>query len=233
MSAWRNAEKTPRWTADRPRETKAAHEPGRRCRPESRAAAGAARRAAAADDARRGFRSGAPDRAGRGAEPAARGAVAGLDDLLGAARQRQDHGRAADRGLAQRRLRPGLGHPYRRRRIEEDLRGRAHAPVTRTGHPPVRRRDPSLQPRAAGFLSAGDGGRLDHVDRRDDRESVVRAQRLAAVAGARARLSSARARGARGAARTRRAPGGEAAAARPASARGADRRWPTATAGRC
>ena len=61
----------------------------------------------------------------------------------------------------------------------------------RAGHAPVRRRDPSLQPRAAGFLPARDGGRLDHADRRDDRESLVRAQRVAVVARPGARLSPA------------------------------------------
>ena len=35
----------------------------------------------------------------------------------------------------------------------------------------VRRRNPSLQPRPAGFVPARDGGRHDHADRRDDRES--------------------------------------------------------------
>ena len=210
-----------------------AHEPCRRCRRESRAAAGAARRAAAAEDARRGFGPGASDRARRRADPPDRRAVARLDDLLGAAGKRQDDGRAADRGLAQRRVRPGFGHPYGRGRTEEDLRRRARAPLARAGHAPVRRRDPSLQPRAAGFLLACDGGRFDHAHRRDDRESLVRAQCVAAVARAGARLSPARARGARSAARTRRAAAGRSPCR---SSRKRARRssaWRTATAARC
>ena len=86
----------------------------------------------------------------------------------------------------------------------------------------VRRRNPPLQPRPAGFLPAGHGGRLDHADRRDDREPVVRTQRGAAVARARAGLSPARRGGAREAARARRGARGQAAAARRGSARGAD-----------
>ena len=214
------------------RETKR-HEPGRGCRPESRAAAGAARRAVAAEDARRGFGPGAPDRAGRRADPAARGAVARLDDLLGTAGQRQDDGRAADRGLAQRHVRAGLGDPFGRGRTEEDLRRRARAARTGTGHAPVRRRDSSLQSRPAGFLPARDGGWLDHADRRDDRESVVRAQRVAAVARASARLPPARAGSARSAARTRRAACRRSRCrSRPKRARRSSA-WPTATAAPC
>ena len=53
----------------------------------------------------------------------------------------------------------------------------------------VRRRNPPLQSRAAGFLPAGDGGRLDLADRRDDGKSVVRTQRRSTVAGARVGVS--------------------------------------------
>ncbi len=221
-----------RWTAGRRRGTKAAHEPARRHEPESRAAAGAARRTPAADDAGRGFGPGASDRTGRGADAPARVALARLDDLLGAAGQRQDDGRAADRRSPQRCVRAGLGHPYRRRGIEEDLRGRSHAPRARAGHAPVRRRDPSLQSRAAGFLPARNGGRLDHADRRDDRESFIRAQRVAVVARPRARLSPARARGARGAAEARRARNGQALAARRRQRARRSSAWRTATAAR-
>ncbi len=156
--------------------------------------------AAEADDARRGLGPGASDRTERGADASACGALSRLDDLLGAAGQRQDDGRAADRREPRRHVRAALGDPYGRGGIEEDLRRRARAPRARAGHAPVRRRDPSLQPRAAGFLPAGDGGRLDHADRRDDRESVVRAQRGAPLPRARARVSAARLRGARSAA---------------------------------
>ena len=49
----------------------------------------------------------------------------------------------------------------------------ARAPRERAGHAAVRRRDPSLQPGAAGHLSAGDGGRHHRAGRRHHREPVV------------------------------------------------------------
>ena len=55
-------------------------------------------------------------------------AVARLDDLLGSAGHRQDDGRAADRPAGGRRVRAGLGDPFRRRRAEEDFRRGARAP---------------------------------------------------------------------------------------------------------
>ena len=180
-----------------PARDKASHEPSRRHEPEGRAAAGAACRAATADDAGRGFGPRASDRTGWGADAPARVALARLDDLLGAAGQRQDDGRATDRRGPQRHVRTGLGDPYRRGGIEEDLRRRARAPFARAGHASVRRRDPSLQPRTARFLLTRDGGRLDHADRRDDRKSFVRTQRVAVVARPGARLSPAWVRGAR------------------------------------
>ena len=69
----------------------------------------------------------------------------------------------------------------------------ARAPAReRAGHAAVRRRDPSLQPRAAGQLPAGDGGRHHRAGRRHHRESVVRTQCAAAVARARAGVQIAR-----------------------------------------
>src|SRR5580704_6758766 len=97
-----------------PARDKESHEPSRRHEPEGRAAAGAACRAAAADDAGRGFGPGASDWTGRGADAPARVALARLDDLLGAAGQRQDYGRAADWRCSQRHVRAGLGDPYGR-----------------------------------------------------------------------------------------------------------------------
>src|ERR1700733_13995860 len=187
-----------------PARDKESHEPSRRHEPEGRAAAGAACRATAADDAGRGFGPGASDRTGWGADAPARVVLARLDDLLGAAGQRQDDGRAPYRRFPQRHIRAALGDPYRRGGTEKDLRRRAHAPFARAGHAPVRRRDPSLQPRAAGFLLTRDGGRLDHADRRDDRKSFVRTQRVAVVARSGARLSPAWAGRAGSAARARR-----------------------------
>ena len=160
--------------------------------------------AAAAAEPRRSRGAGASDRPGRRADAHARRAEARLDDLLGPAGLRQDDGGAADRQAGQGRVRPGLGDPFRRRRAEEDLRDGAGAPRRRPRDAAVRRRDPSLQPRPAGFVSARDGGRLDHADRRDDREPVVRAQRGAAVARARAGLPPARRGGDREAGRARR-----------------------------
>ena len=99
--------------------------------PPRRAAAAAARRAPAAEDARGRLRPGAPDRPGRRADAAPRIADARLDDLLGAAGQRQDDGRPADRRVARRRLRAGLGDPFGRRGTEEDLRGGARSGARR------------------------------------------------------------------------------------------------------
>ena len=62
---------------------------------------------------------------------------------------------------------------FRRRRPEEGIRAGARAPRKRAGHSAVRRRDPPLQPRAAGFISAGDGGRHHRAGRRHHRESVL------------------------------------------------------------
>ena len=92
----------------------------------------------------------------------------------------------------------------RRRRPEEGVRGGARAARDRAGHAAVRRRDPPLQPRAAGLLPAGDGGRHHRAGRRHHREPVVRAQRAAAVARARAGVQAARCGGDRETARARR-----------------------------
>ena len=73
---------------------------------------------------------------------------------------------------------------YRRRRAEKGVRGGAERGAERAGHAAVRRRNSPLQPRPAGLLPAGHGGRHGHADRRDDRKSLVRAQRRASVAGA-------------------------------------------------
>ena len=133
--------------------------------------AGPARRPASAANPRRGGGAGASDRTRRRADAPVEIAVARLDDLLGSARHRQDDGRAADRPAGGRRVRSCLGDPFRRRRAEEDFRRRAGAAPGGARDLAVCRRDPPLQPRAAGFLPACHGGRLDHADRRDDRES--------------------------------------------------------------
>ena len=80
----------------------------------------------------------------------------------------------------------------RRRRAEEDLRAGARPPPGGAGDAALRRRDPPLQPRAAGFLPAGDGGRHRYAGRRDDREPLLRAERRASLPRHRARLQAAR-----------------------------------------
>ena len=72
------------------------------------------------------------------------------------------------------------------------------------GHAAVRRRDPPLQPLAAGRLPAAYGGRHHHPGRRHHGKPVLRAELGAAVAGERAHLQAARRGGDRGAARPRR-----------------------------
>ena len=150
-------------------------------------------------------------------------ALARLDDLLGPARHRQDHGRAAAGAT-----RPTL-HFEQISAIFSgvaDLKKvfeAARAPARdRAGHAAVRRRDPSLQPRPAGQLPAGDGGRHGHAGRRHHREPVLRAQRGAAVARARAGVPVARRGGDREAAGARRGDRRQGAAARRRGARRAD-----------
>ena len=63
---------------------------------------------------------------------------------------------------------------------------------TGQGHAAVRRRDPPLQPRPAGFVPAGDGGRHHRAGRRHHRKPLLRAQRAAALARPRAGVQAAR-----------------------------------------
>ena len=181
-------------------------------------------------DARRGGRPGASDRRGRRADAHDPRRLARLDDLLGAARHRQDDGGAAACRRHRSRLRADLGDLFRRRRSQEGVRDGAAAPHQRPPDAALRRRDPPLQPGAAGFLPAGHGGRHGHPGRRDHREPVLRAQRRAAVARPRAGLPHARRGEPRQAAR--RAPSSR----RHGRCRSTTRRgrcscaWPTATA---
>ena len=87
----------------------------------------------------------------------------------------------------------------------EEARRQAGAP----DHP-VRRRNPSLQQGAAGRLPAARRGGRPRADRRDDRESVVRGERGAAVAVEGVRPEAARSGGADG--HPARAPGATASA---------------------
>ncbi len=135
-----------------------------------------------------------------------------LVGLLGAAGNREDHGGASPRRRHRPRIRPDLGSLLRRRRSQEGVRRRAQPARGRQGDAALRRRDPSLQPRPAGFLPAGDGGRHGDAGRRHHREPVLRAQRRASVAGPRPGLPAARCRGDGEAPRPRRGGGGAEAA---------------------
>ena len=175
-----------------------------------------------------GRRPGASDRRGRRADAHDPLRLARLDDLLGAARHRQDDGGAAARRRDGPRLRADFGDLFRRRRPEEGVRDGAAAPHQRPPDAAVRRRDPSLQPRPAGFLPAGHGGRHRHPGRRHDGEPVLRAQRRACCRG---RACWCSIRSARTASRklldARRRGRGQAAAARRRGEGGADAhgRW--------
>ncbi len=136
-------------------------------------------RSPAPGDARRGRRAGAPDRTGRRPHAHDPLRLSGFDGLLGAARHRQDHGGAVARRRDEPRLRADLRHLLRRRRPQEGLRDGAHAPRQRAPDLALRRRDPPLQPRPAGLLPAGHGGRHRHPRRRHHRKPVLRAQRRA------------------------------------------------------
>ena len=198
---------------------------GARCR----RAAAARRQAAAAEACRRG-RPGSSARPRRRADADAGKQLARLADLLGPARHRQDHGGAAAGARDQPRIRADFRDLLRRRRSQEGVRRGPRAARDRAGHAAVRRRDPPLQPRPAGQLPAGDGGRHHRAGRRHHRKSVVRADRADAVAGARAGVQVARCRGDREAAGARRGARGQDAAARRRERACRSRAWPTATA---
>ncbi len=109
----------------------------------------------------------------------------------------------------------------------------ARARVTQgKGHAALRRRDPSLQSRAAGFLPARHGGWHDHARRRDDGEPVLRAQRRAAFARPRARLQAARRRrrSRNCSSAPRRMRGGRCRSTKPRAPRSSA--WPTAMGAR-
>ena len=144
--------------------------------------------------ARRCRRPGSHPRPRRRADADAGDAHAGLAGVLGTARHRQDHGGAAAGGRHRAAFRADLRGVFRRRRPEESVRRRARPARDGQGHAAVRRRGASIQPRAAGFVSARDGRRHRGAGRRHHRKSVVRAQRGAVVAGARAGVSFARRR---------------------------------------
>ena len=147
-----------------------------RGRAEKAAAGPAAGRPAAAEEPRRGRRPGASDGRRRRADAHDPLRLARLDDLLGAARHRKDDGGAAARRRDRAAFRADLGGLLRCRRPEEGVRGGAAAPHQRPADAALRRRDPPLQPGAAGFVSSCHGRRHRRPGRRDDREPVLRAQ---------------------------------------------------------
>ena len=121
----------------------------------------------------------------RSGRPAGRDAAVGdavLADPLGTARGWQDHDRAAARARDRPAFRAGQRHLHRRLGPQKGVRGGQAAAPAGPRHAAVRRRDPSLQQGSAGRLSAAYGGWHDPARRRDDGESVVRAERRPALA---------------------------------------------------
>ena len=141
-----------------------------------------ARRPAAAEEAGRGRRPGSPRRPRRHADAHAEERPPAEPHPVGAARLRQDDGRAPAGPRDAARVRAAVGDLLRRAGSAQSLRPRQGAPRAGQGHAAVHRRDPPLQPRAAGQLPAAHGGRHHHARRRDDREPVLRAQRRRARA---------------------------------------------------
>ena len=178
-------------------------QPVRSRRARSRRAAAAGRQAASRR-ARRRRRPGSLARSRRHSHPHAGDAFARLAHLLGSAGHRQDHGGAAFGARDRAPFRADIGDLLRRRRSEEGVRCRAGAARDRAGHAALRRRDPPLQPRPAGFVSAGGRGRHHRAGRRDHGKSVFRADRAAAFTRARSGVQAARCRSDREASRTRR-----------------------------
>ena len=126
-------------------------------------------------------RPGAPPRPGQGpgrADPPRRGL---LDDLLGPAGQREDHARLPHRALHGTRVRPVQRRDRgRAARARDHRRSRGAARAVRSAHHPLLRRDPPLQPRAAGRLPPARRARDHRPDRRDHREPELRDHRRAA-----------------------------------------------------
>ena len=111
-----------------------------------------------------------------------RSGAAAEHDPVGPARYRQDHRGAPAGGRDQPRVRAAFGHLLGRTGPAQGLRPRQEPARDRQGHAAVHRRDPPLQPRAAGQFPAARGGRHDHAGRRHHREPLLRAQRRPAVA---------------------------------------------------
>ena len=68
-------------------------------------------------------------------------------------------------------------------RVREIIAEAEESPPSRTRHDPLRRRNPSAEPGAAGCLSAGGRTGDRHADRRDHREPLLRVERGAPQSG--------------------------------------------------
>src|SRR5437016_2838514 len=136
---------------------------------------------------------GAPARPRPRAARGARARRAALDDPLGPAGLRQDHAGLADGARHGRALRRVLGRAVGREGDPSGRgRGRDRARAPPATHDPLRRRDPPLQPRAAGRVPAARREGHPRADRRHHREPVVRGERRAPVALPRVRAAPAR-----------------------------------------
>ena len=143
---------------------------------------GAARRAAAAEDARRGDRPAASARSGQAAARRLRVGPAALDDPVGPARHRQDDAGAADGRRLRRPVHRHVGGARRRQGHPRGGRSGAGGAHDRARDGRLRRRGASLQQEPAGRLPAARRVGPVHLHRRDHREPVVRGQLGAAVA---------------------------------------------------
>ena len=151
----------------------------------------AAGRSDASAHARRNCGAGASAGTGEISQPDGRGARAAFDDPLGSAGHGQDDPCDRARGAIGRGVPQACGGDVGRRRPARG--GRGGAPRSRSGqaHGGLHRRDPSMEPRAAGRFPAARRERADHTDRCDDRESVVRGDLGAVIPNAAARAASA------------------------------------------
>ncbi len=111
---------------------------------------------------------------------------------MGAARNGQDHRRAASGAGDAPRVRAAFGDLFGRTGSPQGVRPGQEPPRDGPRHPAVHRRDPSLQPGAAGQLPPLHGGRHDHARGCDDRKPFVRAQRRRPVARSRPGFQPAR-----------------------------------------
>ena len=127
-----------------------------------------------------------------------------LDDPARAAGERQDDAGTDRRGGLRGCVRGGERRAGRAGRGQGgDRAGAPASPALRHRDDLLPRRDPSLQQGPAGRAAASGRGGLDHSDRGDDREPVLRGQHRTAFAQPRLRVAGAVGRGRAGPARPR------------------------------